>query len=93
MTSLQMSYKFPGADEYLSPGLALASADVISVAPATGGWGAGRHPSTVGEPATVRVVYVPMLPDELLDDFQHQTHSRPKLAVGSLIHLCFPVSY
>ena len=68
MTLPPMSYKFPVADGYPSPDIAPAYVDVMGVAPATGSWGAGRHPSAVGEPAKVRKVYIPMLPDELLDD-------------------------
>ena len=44
VTPPPMSYNNPVADGYSSPGLAPASADVMGVAPATGGWGAG-HPS------------------------------------------------
>lgn len=60
-----MSYNNPVADGYSSPTLAPATADIMGTAPATGGWGAARPSSAASELATVRVVYIPSLPDEL----------------------------
>ena len=79
-----MRYKFPAADGYSSPGLAPASVDIMSIAPATGCWGAGHHPSAVGEPAKDCVVYIPMLPDELLDDIPQLGSLEAKASVFCL---------
>lgn len=60
VTPPPMSYNNPVAEGYSSPTLSPPQADMA------GGWNAAaRPPSAVGETATVRVVYIPSLPDEL----------------------------